>query len=58
MESVVLIPLEEWAALQETMHLLRSPANGQRLLAALQRLEQGEGVVKSLEEIQQSSRAA
>ena len=26
-ESVVLLPLEEWEGMQETAHLLRSPAN-------------------------------
>jgi antitoxin YefM len=64
-ESVVLVALDEWAGLQETVHLLRSPANAQRLLAALQRLlaalqrlGEGEGVVKTFEEIQHSTGAA
>lgn len=42
-ESVVLVPLEEWKGLRETVHLLRSPANAERLLASLHRLEGGEG---------------
>ncbi len=42
-ESVVLVPASEWQGLVETAHLLRSPANARRLLAALNRLDQGEG---------------
>ena len=48
-ESVVLVPASEWEGLLETAHLLRSPANARRLLAALNRLEQGEGLELSLE---------
>jgi antitoxin YefM len=43
-ESVVLVPVSEWEGLVETAHLLRSPANARRLLAALNRLDQGEGI--------------
>lgn len=42
-ESVVMMPVDEWEGLVETAHLLRSPANAKRLLAALLRLESGEG---------------
>ena len=42
-ESVVMLPVDEWEGLLETAHLLRSPANAKRLLAALLRLETGEG---------------
>lgn len=48
-ESMVLVPAGEWEGLVETAHLLRSPANARRLLAALNRLEQGEGEQLSLE---------
>lgn len=48
-ESVVLVPASEWQGLLETAHLLRSPANARRLLAALNRLEQGEGLELSFE---------
>ena len=43
-ESVVLVPAGEWRGLLETAHLLRSPANARRLLGALNRLDQGEGL--------------
>jgi len=42
-ESVVMLPLNEWRSMEETAHLLRSPANAQRLLGALKRLESGQG---------------
>ncbi len=40
-ESMVLVPMGEWSGLVETVHLLRSPANALRLLAALSRLDHG-----------------
>jgi len=51
-ESVVLVALDEWQGLQETAHLLRSPANARRLLGALQRLSEGEGEALSLDELE------
>ena len=50
-ESVVLVPLGEWEGLQDTVHLLRSPANAGRLLAAMHRLESGEGEVLSTDQL-------
>jgi antitoxin YefM len=47
-ESMVMVPAGEWEGLVETAHLLRSPANARRLLAALNRLEQGEGFEMSV----------
>lgn len=54
-ESVVLVPAGEWEGMQETAHLLRSPANARRLLEALNRLEQGEGVKLSISELASKS---
>ena len=48
-ESIVMLPLDEWEGLQETAHLLRSPANAERLLAALKRLDNGEGELLSVD---------
>jgi antitoxin YefM len=42
-QSVVMMSLEEYEQLEETAHLLRSPANARRLLAAIQSLESGKG---------------
>ena len=50
-ESMVLLPLEEWEGMQETAHLLRSPANARRLLSALLRFEGGEGERMTIEEL-------
>ena len=44
-----MLPLEEWEGLQETAHLLRSPANAERLLTALKRLDNGEGEILSVD---------
>jgi antitoxin YefM len=51
-ESIVMLPLEEWEGLQETAHLLRSPANARRLLAALNRLDSAEGDILSMESLE------
>lgn len=39
--DVALIPATELAGLVETAHLLRSPANAQRLMSSLRRSEKG-----------------
>ena len=49
--DVALIPAEELAGLMETAHLLRSPANAKRLLAALGRSEQRTGKPSSVERL-------
>ena len=50
-ESAALISADELASLTETVHLLRSPANAERLLAALARAVSGEGDVMTVEEL-------
>lgn len=40
-EDMALIPAEELSSLRETAYLLRSPANAERLLAALTRARKG-----------------
>lgn len=42
-EAVVMLSLEDYEALQETAYLLRSPANAQRLIEAMQAIHRGEG---------------
>jgi antitoxin YefM len=49
-EPVVIVSLEDYQSLKETAYLLRSPANARRLLASIDRLESGGGVVRELEE--------
>lgn len=47
-QSVVMISLAEYEALQETAYLLRSPENAQRLLHAMDALNKGKGVKRKL----------
>lgn len=47
-ERVALVAADELASLLETAHLLRSPRNARRLLAALQRALRGTGKRDSL----------
>jgi antitoxin YefM len=47
-EGVVMISQSEWDGMQETMHLLSSPRNAERLLEAIRGLEAGGGVEHEL----------
>ena len=49
--DVALVPAEELRSLMETAHLLRSPKNARRLLAALKRATEGKGTPESLEKL-------
>ena len=46
--AVAMIAADELASLMETAHLLRSPANAERLLAALGRARQSSGRAKTV----------
>ncbi len=48
-QSVVLLSLEDYQALEETAFLLRTPANATRLLASIAQLNSGKGQVKELD---------
>jgi antitoxin YefM len=50
-EDVALISASELSSLLETAHLLRSPANAERLLSALARARNREGTPQSIEEL-------
>ena len=47
-ENVVMISAEEWAGMEETLHLMASPANARRLLDSIAELEAGGGEVHDL----------
>jgi len=47
-ESVVMISLDDYKALEETSYLLRSPKNARRLLESIAELEQGRGTERKL----------
>lgn len=46
--SVVMLSLDDYKALEETAHLLRSPANARRLLSAVAQLAAGGGTERVL----------
>ena len=47
-EGAVLISESEWASIEETLYLLRSPKNAERLHDAIRGLDAGEGVERDL----------
>lgn len=47
-DSVVIMSLEDYEALEETAYLLRSPKNAQRLIESIVQLEKGEGSKRGL----------
>jgi antitoxin YefM len=48
-QSVVMLSLEDFKALEETAYLLRTPANAKRLLSAVSQLNRGKGVERTLD---------
>ena len=50
-QDLALIPADELASLQETAHLLRSPKNRDRLLAAMSRSKAGTVAPTTLESV-------
>ena len=42
-EAVVIVSLEAWSAINETLHLLSSPRNATRLRSAIAQLDAGTG---------------
>jgi antitoxin YefM len=49
-ESVVMISLDDYKALEETSYLLRAPKNARRLLESIAELERGGGTERKLAE--------
>jgi antitoxin YefM len=49
-DSVVIISLEDYEALEETAYLLRSPKNTRRLIESVAQLEEGRGTERELSE--------
>jgi antitoxin YefM len=47
-DSVVIISLEDYEALEETAYLLRSPKNTRRLIESIAQLEEGRGSEREL----------
>lgn len=47
-QSVVMLSLEDYQALEETAYLLRTPANARRLLSAVSQLSADKGTQRNL----------
>ena len=47
-EGVVMISQSEWESIEETLYLLRSPANAKRLLESIAELDAGKGTERDL----------
>ncbi|MBR9985079.1 MAG: type II toxin-antitoxin system prevent-host-death family antitoxin [Desulfosarcina sp.] len=47
-DSVVIMSLEDYAALEETAYLLRSPKNTRRLIESIVQLDDGKGKEREL----------
>jgi antitoxin YefM len=47
-QSVVMLSLDDYKALEETAYLLRTPANARRLLASIAQLNAGQAVEREL----------
>jgi len=47
---VVMMSLDEYNSIQETAHLLQSPANAGRLLESIAEMQEGKAFSRSLEE--------
>lgn len=50
-QAVIMISLEDYESLEETAHLLRSPANARRLIASIAELEKGKGTKKKFKDL-------
>ena len=49
-EAVVLVSLEDWNAMEETMHLLSTRTNAERLRSSVRQLEAAKGTERDLVE--------
>jgi antitoxin YefM len=47
-DPVVMVSLDDWNAIEATMHLLSSPKNAERLHAAIRQLDAGKGAERKL----------
>ena len=47
-EAVVMVSLSDWNAMQETLHLLSTPKNAERLRESIRQLDKGGGTEREL----------
>ena len=46
--AVVMVSLDDWNAMEETMHLLSNPANAERLRESIRQLDEDAGTAREL----------
>lgn len=56
-EPVVVVSMSEWNAISETLHLLSTPNNAERLISAIRQLESGKGKERGLIEADEPAAA-
>lgn len=47
-DAVVMVSLDDWNAIEETMHLLSTPKNAERLRESIRQLDAGGGAEREL----------
>lgn len=47
-EAVVVVSLEDWSSINETLYLLSTPANARNLREAIAELDAGQGIEREL----------
>jgi antitoxin YefM len=47
-EAVVMVSLSEWNSISETLHLLSSPKNAERLRQSIEQMDAGKGTERDL----------
>jgi antitoxin YefM len=47
-EAVVMVSLSEWNSISETLHLLSSPKNAERLRQSIEQMDVGKGTERDL----------
>jgi len=50
-DDIAMLAADELAGMLETAHLVRSPANAERLLTALNRVRKGSGTPQTIDEL-------
>lgn len=56
-EAVVMISLSEWNSISETLHLLSSTKNAERLRKSMREMDAGKGVERELVEADETAPA-
>ncbi|AXE37165.1 type II toxin-antitoxin system Phd/YefM family antitoxin [Chromobacterium phragmitis] len=52
-EHVVMLSLEDFNGMQETLHLLKSPKNAERLMSSIAQLKSGQAQIRDLSNYEQ-----